>query len=134
MIIDPSHRGFSCVVVVAALLVGCAQPPPPAALSVTWTLAPIPPTSGRPTTARLTIVDARQQPVHGATLQLEGRMAHDMPPVRVPLTEVGDGVYEADLQFTMAGDWTLVVTGTTSGGEQVSEQVEVPSVRAQEAS
>ena len=52
-----------------------------------------------------------------------------MAPVTADLTERGNGDYEAPLQFTMAGDWVLVVTGELAGGGQIKKQIEINGVR-----
>jgi hypothetical protein len=52
-----------------------------------------------------------------------------MTPVVVSVSERGDGVYEARLQFTMAGDWTLVVAGELPDGSRVTRELEIAGVR-----
>jgi hypothetical protein len=101
------------------------------ATSISWTpLDPSPPFAGTPLVVRLTLRDREQKPVTGARLQLEGLMSHPgMAPVTVAVTERGNGEYEAPLQFTMAGDWILVVTGELPGGGQINKQIEIDGVR-----
>ena len=41
-----------------------------------------------------------------------------MAPVVADVIERGDGEYEAPLQFTMAGDWILLVTGQLPDGSR----------------
>jgi hypothetical protein len=60
----------------------------------------------------------------GAQLQIQGFMSHPgMAPLMVTAVEKGDGVYEAPLQFTMAGDWILRVTGQLPDGRKVDTTV-----------
>ena len=100
------------------------------AISVSWTLDPSPPLAGTPTVVRLTLRDRDQKPVTGARLRLEGLMSHPgMAPVTAAVTERGNGEYEAPLQFTMAGDWILLVTGELPGGGQIKNQIEINGVR-----
>jgi hypothetical protein len=70
-------------------------------------------------------VDVRVEPpggdAHwpGATLELEAHMSHPgMAPIVTRLTERG-GAYHAELTFTMAGEWTLFVSGTLPDGRRV---------------
>jgi len=100
------------------------------AVSVTWTLDPSPPTVGTPVVARMTLRDLAQKPVIGARLRLEGLMSHPgMAPVVADVVERGNGVYDAPLQFTMAGDWILLVTGQLADGRQLKKRIEIAGVR-----
>lgn len=111
-------------------LAGCARPDPADAIRVSWTLEPSPPVSGAPITARLTLRDAEQKPITGAQLRLEGLMSHPgMAPVTAAVTERGNGDYDAPIQFTMAGDWILLVTGQLPGGIAFTKQIEINGVR-----
>jgi hypothetical protein len=85
---------------------------------------------GAPIVVRLTLRDRDQKPVTGAHLRLEGLMSHPgMAPVTATVTERGNGEYEAPLQFTMAGDWILLVTGELPGGTPIRKQIEINGVR-----
>jgi hypothetical protein len=97
---------------------------------VAWDVEPVPPATGTETVARLTLRDDAGAPIPGARLRLEGHMSHPgMTPVVVSVSERGDGVYEARLQFTMAGDWTLVVAGELPDGSRVTRELEIAGVR-----
>ena len=39
------------------------------------------------------------------------------------------GVYEAELQFTMRGDWILLVGGTLPDGAAINHRIDVAGVR-----
>lgn len=109
---------------------GCRQPAPAADVALTWTLAPDPPVVGP---ARLTLrpTDAAGRPVRAATLRVEGHMSHPgMAPMLSTAIEREDGVYEADLQFTMRGDWILIVSGSLPDGGTVQQRIDVPGVGA----
>lgn len=99
-------------------------------IRVTWTVEPAPPAAGVSTRVVIVVTDQQHQPVAGARLRLEGHMSHPgMTPVVTDMTESGQGTYEADLQFSMAGDWLLVVAGALSDGTRVTQQLELPGVR-----
>jgi YtkA-like len=103
---------------------------PSDAISITWTLDPSPPVVGTPVVARMTLRDREQKPVIGARLRLEGLMSHPgMAPVVADVVERGDGAYDAPLQFTMAGDWILLVTGQLADGSQLKKRIEIAGVR-----
>jgi hypothetical protein len=71
------------------------------------------------------------QPIRGARLTIEGHMTHPgMAPVLSTVRETGAGVYEAELPLTMAGDWTLVVSGALADGRRVTgeHRFEIASV------
>jgi hypothetical protein len=75
---------------------------------------------GAMTLATLTLRDRAHRPVPGAQLQVKGFMSHPgMAPLIPTVTDQGEGVYVAYLQFTMAGDWTLLVTGELPDGSKI---------------
>ena len=132
------------IVLVCSLAAGCTGracgygfdvhsdrgPDPDNAINIAWTLEPSPPIVGTPVVARITLRDRDQKPVIGARLRLEGLMSHPgMAPVVAEVVERGDGAYDAPLQFTMAGDWILLVTGQLADGSQLKKQIEIAGVR-----
>jgi hypothetical protein len=134
------QRLTALVILVCSFAMGCAAPgcdvhwdrerESSEAVGVAWTLDPSPPLAGTPIVVRLTLRDRDQKPVTGARLRLEGLMSHPgMAPVTAAVTERGNGEYEAPLQFTMAGDWILLVTGELPGGMGFKRQIEINGVR-----
>ena len=106
------------------------QDTPADTTTIAWTLDPSPPVIGTPIVARMTLRDRDQKPVIGARLRLEGVMSHPgMAPVVADVVERGDGVYDAPLQFTMAGDWILLVTGKLADGRELKKRIEIAGVR-----
>ena len=123
-------RGLIVALLACAVAAACGRPDAGADVSVAWTIEPAPPSTGAATVAELTLKDERQQPIRGARLQLEAHMSHPgMSPVTTALAETGSGVYAGRLQFSMAGDWLLVVSGQLADGTRFTRQLEVPGVQ-----
>jgi hypothetical protein len=75
--------------------------------------------------------DAEGQPITGAKMSLEGNMSHPgMVPVLATASEVSPGRYEAALEFTMGGDWFILVQATLPDGRLLEQRVDVPGVAA----
>ena len=111
------------------LAAGCAAPADDG-LAIDLRVSPDPPKVG-PATVSLTLTDATGKPATGATLSLEGNMAHaGMKPVFADVREEKEGRYTADLEFTMAGDWFVLVTGKTSDGKAIRKKIDVKGVRS----
>ena len=84
-----------------------------------------------PATITITLSDARGQPISGATVELEGNMNHaGMVPVSAQASEVTGGQYQADLEFTMGGDWFILVRAELPDGRSLERKVDVPAVDA----
>ncbi len=97
-------------------------------IGLEMSLTPQPLTVGA-AVAVFTLTDATGQPLSGATLELEGNMSHaGMVPVISQATDMGHGQYEAPLEFTMAGDWFILVKTTLPGGQKFERQLDVPGV------
>jgi hypothetical protein len=91
---------------------------------------PSPPREG-PAKLTLLVSDADDRPVEGATLKLEANMAHaGMTPVFADATEETAGRYRADVEFTMAGDWFILVDGKLADGRPFKKKIDVKGVKA----
>jgi hypothetical protein len=122
---------LSALALSALLGAACARGPARAdeTVSLTWTLAPDPPAVG-PSRLTLQLADERGQPLSGARLQVEASMTHPgMRPVVAVAAEEGAGRYRADLGFTMAGSWFLLVTGEVPQRGALSRRIDVAHVR-----
>jgi hypothetical protein len=98
-----------------------------AAVDVTWTLSSR--TVG-PATLTLTLRDAAGAGVAGATVRVEGHMTHPgMTPILTTAADRAGGLYHADVTFTMAGDWVLLVTAALPDGRRVERRIDVANVR-----
>jgi hypothetical protein len=57
--------------------------------------------------------------VEDARIQIEGNMSHPgMAPVFAKVLEIGDGVYKAQINFNMAGDWILTANVLAKDGRR----------------
>lgn len=93
-------------------------------------IEPSPPRIGL-ATVTLTLADADSQPIRGARVELEGNMHHaGMIPVLAQAREVAPGHYEANLEFTMGGDWFILVRADLPDGRSLERSVDVPAVDA----
>lgn len=93
-------------------------------------VVPDPPRSGL-AVVEVTLHDAAGQPLAGAEMSLEGNMNHaGMVPVLAQAAEVSPGRYEAVLEFTMGGDWFILVQATLPDGRTLKRQIAVPGVDA----
>ena len=118
-----------------ALLAACgdAAPEGASALSFEVLVSPAPPSVGA---AQLSIAlrDAQGAAVEGASVRVEATMSHaGMQPEFAEASEVAPGRYEAALEFTMGGDWILLLDATTPDGRVHRAQREVPGVSAKRA-
>ena len=91
-------------------------------------IAPQPPQLG-PATITVALTDATDMPIEGAEVELEGNMNHaGMVPVFAQSTEVAPGRYRADLEFTMGGDWFILVRAKLPDGRSMERAIDVPGV------
>ncbi|HEY9421756.1 MAG TPA: FixH family protein [Thermoanaerobaculia bacterium] len=127
----PEARLF--VLWLAVLIAGC-QPPAQSApeIALDWSVRPDPPLAGL-STVSLTLADAKTgRPVEGAEVRLEGNMSHPgMKPVFGAAREVAPGKYEAALEFTMGGDWFILIDAKLRDGRTLQRQVDVAGVQSQ---
>ena len=125
-------NGWLVVWVMAALLMmtGCAGGGGGVEdVALDLTFSPDPPKVG-PATVVVTLADAAGEPISGATLELEGTMTHPgMTPVFADAGETSAGRYEATLEFTMGGDWIIIVRGVLPDGSELEREVEVRGVQ-----
>ncbi len=91
---------------------------------------PWPPRIG-PATVSVTLADSAGQPISGARIELEGNMHHaGMVPVLAQASQVSPGRYQAVLEFTMGGDWFILVRAELPDGRSLERSVDVPAVNA----
>lgn len=127
----PSYFASFALLLLACTL-GCAPSESSAPeLQMELTLTPSPPVVGEAGVG-LTVKKADGTPVSGANVKLEGNMNHaGMKPSFADLTEASPGQYEGTLDFTMGGDWFVLVTVKTDEGQTVERKIDVPGVKTE---
>jgi hypothetical protein len=89
------------------------------------------PTRVGPATVTIQLSDVTRKPVTAAQIAIEGEMSHPgMSPVFARAKELGEGRYQGQIDFAMAGDWVLLFHITLPDGRKLDRQVSVPAVRA----
>lgn len=82
-----------------------------------------------PATVSVGLADAAGQEIEGAQVELEGNMSHaGMEPVFATGREVAPGRYEAQLDFTMSGDWFIVVHAALPDGRSLERTFDIRGV------
>lgn len=93
-----------------------------------WEIAPEPPQIGS-ATITVALSDADGQSIEGAEVELEGNMKHaGMVPVFAQATEMEPGRYQAKLEFTMGGDWFILVRAKLPDGRSMERTIDLPGV------
>jgi hypothetical protein len=93
-------------------------------------ITPDPPRTGL-ATITLKLADPAGKPINGARISLEGNMSHaGMRPVFSEAREVESGSYEAPLEFTMRGDWIILIHLTLPDGRKLQRQISVKGVQS----
>lgn len=99
-------------------------------LNFELTFEPSPPKVGE-ANVTLKVTDSSGAPVEGADIELEGNMNHaGMVPSPADLEESEPGQYDGTMDFTMGGDWFVLITGKTSDGGSIEHKIDVPGVEA----
>ena len=89
---------------------------------------PAPPVIGL-STIELTLADLAGVAIAGASVRVEGNMNHPgMVPEIVDAREIAPGRYRATIEFTMGGDWFLLVEVRLADGRRLERTIEVPKI------
>lgn len=131
----PSRSGWApllaALVTSALVLVGCRGEGPVDDLPVhvEVSLAPTPPIVG-PVRLVLSLTDDEGAPAEAAEVRVEGIMSHaGMVPVRETAGREGEGRWVIpDFDFTMGGDWLLIVEVELPDGRVATREREVTVV------
>lgn len=99
-------------------------------LTIRHEISPQPPRVGH-AIVTLNVADASGKSVRGARISIEGDMSHaGMGPVFGEAKEAEPGQYQVPLDFSMGGDWIILVHLTLSNGQMLERQFEVNGVRS----
>jgi hypothetical protein len=111
--------------------VACRLTEPTPEFLVRHEISPNPPRVG-PADVSLRLTDfLSAKPLSGARVTLEGNMTHaGMTPVFAEAKEAEPGSYRATLEFTMGGDWVVLVHAALPDGRNIERQFDVKGVRA----
>ena len=117
------------MVALCAVLLSCQQRDAVApTLAIVMRVQPNPPHVGN-CTIEIDLHDTASAPVQGATVRLEGDMAHPgMAPSFAETREIEPGRYRGNLELTMAGDWTVLVEARLASGTTVHRALPLPRV------
>ncbi len=122
---------FFVLLLLALFAFGCHQSVSKSDITIEHEISPQPARVGT-AAIRLKLKDKDGKPLHGARVELEGNMTHPgMSPVNGETRETAPGEYGGSLQFTMAGDWIILVNITLADGKRVQRQIEVRGVKSE---
>ena len=130
-----SASALAILATLAALsLVGCRPKPrgPVGLLQASVQFDPNPPVAHHAVRLKIDLTDAGGKPIRLGHLDVEGDMNHaGMSPVIAHFDETAPGEYSGQFEFTMGGDWFLLLTGQLPGNTHFLKKIEVPGVKAQ---
>jgi hypothetical protein len=126
---SPSRSGAVAWLAAVALGSSCAKGTGAADdLTVELRIEPAPPRKG-PATLEVTLSDASKAPVRATSVRLEGNMNHaGMVPEVAQASEVEPGRYRGEIEFTMGGDWFVIVDAALADGRKLQRTIQVPAV------
>jgi hypothetical protein len=115
------------VLLLTACSRGSSQQPD---VQVTLDVAPKPPVVGA-ATVTVSLAEQSGAPITGANVNLEGDMSHaGMQSVQAQAREVSPGRYQAEIHFTMGGDWFVVVHAALPDGRTLEREMSIGNVRS----
>lgn len=84
-----------------------------------------------PATLTLKVADAHAAPVTGARITVEADMSHPgMSPAFSDARETAPGVYAAPVDFSMGGDWIMLLHVQLADGKKFEREMNVRGVRS----
>jgi hypothetical protein len=119
-----------CTIVAILSMAACRRQTAPApTVLVEERIDPQPPVVG-PATVTIGLTDGSGRPSKNARVTVESDMSHaGMGPVFAECKEVENGRCLARIDFTMAGDWVLLLHIRLPDGQTVERRMDVKGVR-----
>ena len=82
-----------------------------------------------PATVSIELANASQKPIAHAAIMVEADMSHPgMSPVFAKAKETAPGSYCAPVEFSMAGDWIVLLHIRLADGRRIERQMDVRGV------
>ena len=83
-----------------------------------------------PATVSVQMSDASQKPVEHAAIMVEADMSHPgMSPVFAEAKAAAAGSYRAPIEFSMGGDWVVLLHIKLADGRRIERQMDVRGVQ-----
>lgn len=127
-----AHGALVLTLVLAAGLTACRPKSASGSPDVKATVAfAHPPPAMGPNELTITLTRPDGSPASVTRLEVEGDMNHaGMKPTFANLHAAGPGHYAGTIEFTMGGDWFLLLSGERSDGSRFTQKVAVPGVES----
>jgi hypothetical protein len=113
-------------------VIGCGRKEPTVQdinAKVAIQFSPAPPVIGK-NDLEIIITDESGKPVQLGMIKVEGNMNHaGMKPIFAELIENEPGKYSGRIDFTMGGDWFLLVSSDESPDGKLNQKIDVPGVK-----
>lgn len=127
-------RTYTMILLLAIIvsIAGCqASDESSSNIRLQWELDPDPPVTGA-STLHIALTDSTGEAITGADIELEGNMSHPgMQPVLSTAEEMEPGQYSTQFEFTMAGDWFILLHLKLPDETVAERQIDIPGVRSQ---
>lgn len=126
------RRAFFIALILASLsVVGCHDKVDAGAgVLVQHAIEPSPPRVGK-SAVKVTLTDPAGTQLTGARVNMEADMSHPgMAPVFFAAKETAPGQFIGDIDFSMPGDWAILLHITLANGAKVEKQFDVQGVSA----
>lgn len=128
---SPAARLLASIVLIGLAFAACRRPSDTSpSITIRHEVSPAPPRVG-PAKVSVKMADESGKVVTGAHVSLECDMSHPgMGPIMAEAKEEAPGEYQANVTFSMAGDWVVLVHSTLPNGRKVEKQFKIDGVQS----